>query len=70
MNGIGRRFPWARMMALGIGALRLAPRDFWASTPREMWAAFPSLAASAAPSRDDLQDLMNRYPDEPKAEHD
>ena len=27
------RFPWAEMMAMGLGALRLSPRDFWAATP-------------------------------------
>ena len=64
MNTDERRFPWARMMASGLGVLRLSPRDFWAATPREIWAAFPRPMAATAPGRDDIKDLMNRFPDD------
>ena len=36
------RFPWERLMQLGLGVLRWPPRDFWAATPREIAAAFPA----------------------------
>ena len=64
MNTDERRFPWARMMALGMGVLRLSPRDFWAATPREIWAAFPRPMAATAPGRENMEDLMNRFPDD------
>lgn len=52
-------------MAAGLGALRLAPRDFWSMTPKELAAALGSLspAITSAPTRDDLDRLMARYPD-------
>ncbi len=51
-------------MAIGLGLLRLSPRDFWAMTPREL-AAAAALAgqASDAPGRDDLAALAARFPD-------
>ena len=57
------RFPWAPMMAMGLGTLRLAPRDFWAATPREIAAAFPKPVTATLP-RDVLQQLMQQFPDE------
>lgn len=63
MSAEDGRFPWARMMALGLGMLHLSPREFWAATPREIWAAFPQPVATTAPGRDDLENLMNRFPD-------
>ncbi len=65
MTSEARRFPWARMMALGFGVLRLSPREFWAATPREIAAAFPHRTGAGAPTRSDFQDLLNRFPDEP-----
>ena len=49
-------------MELGLGVLRLAPRDFWAATPRELAAA---LGGTRRPSmaREDLEHLMQRFPD-------
>jgi uncharacterized phage protein (TIGR02216 family) len=47
-------------MQLGLGVLRLGPRDFWSSTLREIAAAFP---AAPRPTRRDLDDLMQRFPD-------
>lgn len=49
-------------MELGLGVLRLAPRDFWAATPREIAAAFPA-HSSTAPARADLDRLMTEFPD-------
>ena len=55
------KFPWARFMELGLGVLRLSPKDFWNATPREIAAAF----GGAAPQlhRASFEDLMRRYPD-------
>jgi uncharacterized phage protein (TIGR02216 family) len=50
------------MMELGLGVLRLPPRDFWAATPREIAAAFPQ-AASIGMGRADLEQLMMQFPD-------
>ncbi len=55
------KFPWARFMELGLGVLRLSPKDFWNATPREIAAA---LGGAAPPlPRAGLEDLMKRYPD-------
>jgi uncharacterized phage protein (TIGR02216 family) len=55
------KFPWARIMHLGLGVLRLSPNEFWNATPREIAAAFggppPQLPRGL------LEDLMKRYPD-------
>lgn len=58
---------WDRLMALGLGALRLSPSEFWAMTPRELTAALGPFAPSAAidaPARADLDALMARFPDD------
>ena len=52
------------MMELGLGVLRLSPRDFWAATPREIAAAFPA-SVPQAPPRAALDHLMQRFPDHP-----
>jgi len=57
------RFPWAEMMAMGLGTLRLPPRDFWAATPREIAAAFPKRHGAALP-RGVLEQLLQQFPDE------
>ena len=56
-------FPWAAMMAMGLGTLRLSPRDFWAATPREIAAAFPKPHGAALP-RGVLERLLEQFPDE------
>jgi uncharacterized phage protein (TIGR02216 family) len=48
-------------MQLGLGVLRLAPRDFWNTTLREITAAFGGPMMKL--SRDGFEDLMKRYPD-------
>jgi uncharacterized phage protein (TIGR02216 family) len=54
------RFPWAELMHLGLGRLRLAPRDFWAMTLHELHAAS---GAQSPLLRTNLDELMRRYPD-------
>jgi uncharacterized phage protein (TIGR02216 family) len=59
-------------MALGLGALKLAPPTFWAMTPRELDAALsghfgrarvgPRMTASV------LAALMQAHPDQPLTE--
>jgi uncharacterized phage protein (TIGR02216 family) len=61
---MSRRFPWAAYMAAGLGQLRLPPAAFWAATPREIRAAFAP-AAQDGLSRDHLESLLQRFPDEP-----
>ena len=56
------RFPWGQMMAMGLGTLRLSPRDFWAATPREIAAAFHRPNGAALP-RGALDQLLERFPD-------
>ena len=55
------KFPWEHFMELGLGVLRLSPKDFWAATPREIAAAFGGPAPALA--RSSFEDLMKKYPD-------
>lgn len=52
-------------MQIGLGRLKLSPKDFWAMTPREFSAAlrgaFP--ASEAGLSRGELEKLMTQFPD-------
>ncbi|MEI7598966.1 MAG: phage tail assembly chaperone [Aestuariivirga sp.] len=57
------KFPWDQMMAMGLGTLRLSPREFWAATPREIAAAFPTSKGAALP-RGVLEQLLEQFPDE------
>ena len=54
-------------MAIGLGVLGFAPRDFWALTPRELDAAlrgrFGGSDAAQAPTRADFDGLMQLFPD-------
>ncbi|MEW5963553.1 MAG: rcc01693 family protein [Pseudomonadota bacterium] len=54
-------------MAAGLGLLRLEPRAFWSMTPRELAAALGAVVGpggtGAPPSRRDLAELMQRFPD-------
>jgi uncharacterized phage protein (TIGR02216 family) len=52
-------------MGLGLGLLRLSPRDFWAMTMPELERALSVLSPSKslAPRRDDLAALMRAFPD-------
>lgn len=55
---------WNQLMALGLGALRLSPAEFWSMTPRELRAALGPLPGADAPARSDLDALMARFPDD------
>jgi len=52
-------------MAVGMGVLRLSPRDFWAMTPRELAAAVEGISGGrgGAMGRDEMAALMRRFPD-------
>ena len=54
-------------MAVGLGALRLSPSEFWSMTPRELRAALDAAHGPApgadAPARADLDALLDRFPD-------
>ena len=55
-------------MAVGFGLLRLPPATFWSMTPRELGAALGAVTGAvrpAPPSRADLAQLMQSYPDQP-----
>jgi uncharacterized phage protein (TIGR02216 family) len=55
-------FPWARVMRLGLGELRLPPDAFWRMSLRELVAAFE--LPSQGLQRRDLNELMQAWPDE------
>ncbi|MFN4272137.1 MAG: rcc01693 family protein [Aliihoeflea sp.] len=65
MAGGPKPFPWEMAMGVGLGLLRLSPKDFWAMTPREFASAcgLGVSGGSAAPGRDVLARLMAEYPD-------
>jgi len=55
-------------MAFGFGVLRLSSEEFWKLTPRELAAAAHVLPRDAAPlSREILNELLARFPDERKS---
>ena len=58
-------FPWRQAMAIGLGALRLSPQEFWRMTPREFAAALRGLYGEPAPPLDraTLDALAARFPD-------
>ena len=59
------KIDWQGLMGLGIGVLRLGPRDFWALTPRELTAALKALGLGrpAPTDRATLDSLMRQFPD-------
>jgi uncharacterized phage protein (TIGR02216 family) len=56
-------FPWAELMSLGLGRLRLSPEAFWSMSPRELFAA-AGVRLHGPMARAALNDLMARFPDE------
>ncbi len=62
MKKLKPTFPWARLMQLGLGRLKLSPSEFWRSTPREIAAAFGT--SSQPMLRQKLNEMMERFPDE------
>jgi uncharacterized phage protein (TIGR02216 family) len=61
-----KRFPWARAMEIGLGHLRLAPRDFWRMTLPELAAASGAmpLPDPHSPTRVEFDALLERFPDQ------
>lgn len=55
-------------MRVGLGVLRLSPRDFWSMSLPEFQAACEGLFGPAAgpPPRQRLDELMQLFPDEPR----
>ena len=54
------------MAAFCLGRLRWSPEQFWGATPRELAFAirgFHGLGEARAPSLNDLEALMLRFPD-------
>jgi uncharacterized phage protein (TIGR02216 family) len=56
-------FPWDDVLALALGRLGWRPRDLWGATPRELFAAAGFLVRASAPSRADLDRLLEAHPD-------
>lgn len=63
MTGRDRCFDWEGLMRLGLGRLRLTPREFWALTPREFLVMAGREAATAPMTRAGLEALTRAYPD-------
>jgi uncharacterized phage protein (TIGR02216 family) len=63
MNETQQKFPWAHLMALGIGTLRLSPESFWRSTLREI--ASINGPPSRPMLRQTLTQMMQEFPDQP-----
>jgi uncharacterized phage protein (TIGR02216 family) len=57
--------PWDAWMAMGIGRMRLAPRDFWRMSLRE-WRAALGQGAGQGLDRAELETLMKEHPDVPE----
>jgi len=64
--------PWPRLMEIAYGMLGIAPDVFWAMTPPEWMAAFKGFKRkygmaddrdAPAITRDELEQLMMRFPD-------
>jgi uncharacterized phage protein (TIGR02216 family) len=60
-----QKFPWARMMQLGLGTLHLSPEQFWRSSPREIAGAFgaPPQTLDTKLLRQKLNEMMEVHPD-------
>lgn len=60
-----QEFDWDFLMRLGLGALGLAPRDFWHMTPREFEAALKGRLGQFSDvrplAREELGRLADRF---------
>ncbi|MGU3574762.1 rcc01693 family protein [Brucellaceae bacterium C25G] len=57
-------FPWKEIMQIGLGQLRLAPKDFWAMSLLELHAMIGAhKSVFNGTDRQTLQALMHSYPD-------
>jgi uncharacterized phage protein (TIGR02216 family) len=66
-DGSPQPFPWAEVMAFGLGVLRLPPEVFWAMTPAELKAAAEGVYGKSAGKpmeRAALETLLAAFPDE------
>jgi uncharacterized phage protein (TIGR02216 family) len=50
-------------MHVGLGLLRLSPKDFWTMTPREFAVAAGLSRRAHPPTREELLRLMREFPD-------
>lgn len=68
----GGGFDWDLLMRFGLGALGLAPRDFWRMTPVEFDAAMKGRMGrfhdENAMTRGRLEALVARFPDQRRGE--
>lgn len=61
------RIAWPSLMRLGLCELGLAPAVFWDLTPAELF-VLAGLGPDRGPmGRTDLEALMRRFPDAPRA---
>ncbi len=62
-------FPWHNYMEIGLGILQMRPKDFWDLSTHEFYRAldgftsFHSAKKTAPMGKDELEELMERYPD-------
>ncbi|BAT61222.1 hypothetical protein GJW-30_1_03779 [Variibacter gotjawalensis] len=56
-------FPWADVMAFGLGVLRLPPDAFWRMTLREIAGAAGMRSGERALDRTAFDILRGRFPD-------
>lgn len=54
---------WVQVIHFGLFHMRLSPADFWQLSVREMRALLPPLKNKMM-QRDDLENLLNLYPDQ------
>lgn len=67
MSAGAEEFDWDGLMRFGLGALGLAPQNFWDMTPREFDAAVKGrmgeFTGAMKMKRGDFADLAARFPD-------
>ena len=57
---------WGDLLRLALQKLRLRPDEFWALTPAELALMLGLAGGSGSMTRESLQDLMARFPDDTK----
>ncbi len=55
---------WRELMRLGLAEMRLTPDAFWALTPAEFLLLLGQPRSASILNRQDMNELMNRFPDE------
>lgn len=65
---MAERFPWGRLMALGMGTLHMPPEQFWRCTLKEVVAALGANTTARPMARNTLAQLMEQFPDGPDAD--